>query len=138
MGGQPLILFDTHALIWLDQDHPALGPNANRLADEALASGALAVSAVTLWEAAMLERKGRLDLGVPLVRWRRDLIRRGLVELPMTGAIGIAAAGLDAFHADPADRLIVATALEHRATLVTADRQILEWPGELMRHEARL
>ena len=53
----------------------------------------------------------------------------------MDGEIGIRAATLPDFHADPADRLIVATALEgHR--LVTADRRILDWPGQLSRLDA--
>ena len=53
----------------------------------------------------------------------------------MDGEIGIRANGLKNFHADPADRIIVATALYgHR--LVTADRRILDWPGDLYRLDA--
>ena len=38
-------------------------------------------------------------------------------------------------HGDPADRLIVATALEGHQ-LVTADHQLLQWPGHLSRLRA--
>ena len=49
MGGCALILIDTHALIWLDRDDPALGQISRKLADEALRDEALAVSAITFW-----------------------------------------------------------------------------------------
>jgi PIN domain nuclease of toxin-antitoxin system len=58
--------------------------------------------------------------------------------LPVTGAIGIAAAFLADFHADPADRWIVATARELDAILLTADDKILAWPGRLDRRDARV
>jgi PIN domain nuclease of toxin-antitoxin system len=58
-------------------------------------------------------------------------------EWPVTGEVGMAAAALLEFHADPADRFITATALLYGATLVTADDQILAWLGTLQRHNAR-
>jgi PIN domain nuclease of toxin-antitoxin system len=70
--------------------------------------------------------------------WRHDLRRRGIVELPLGGAACIAAAKLDEFHADPADRLIVATTRELGGTLLTADEKILAWPGPLDRRDARV
>ena len=60
----------------------------------------------------------------------------GLVEIPVDGDIGIRANRLDDFHADPADRIIVATALGGH-TLVTADSRILQWGGDLRRVDAR-
>ena len=83
----------------------------------------------------MLHDKGRLTLLRDVASWRQALLDEGLVEVPMDGEIGIRAATLPGFHADPADRLIVATALEgHR--LVTADRRILDWPGHVSRLDA--
>jgi PIN domain nuclease of toxin-antitoxin system len=58
--------------------------------------------------------------------------------VPRLGEIGIAAAQLQDLHGDPADRIILATALHHRATLVTADQRLLAWTGPLERHDARL
>jgi PIN domain nuclease of toxin-antitoxin system len=57
------------------------------------------------------------------------------VEIPVDGEIGIRATGLADFHGDPADRLIVATALGGHQ-LVTADERILDWPGALGRLRA--
>jgi PIN domain nuclease of toxin-antitoxin system len=138
VGGAALILFDTHALLWLDRDDPALGATADRLAEEALARGALAVSAISFWEIALLRSKDRVELDVALEVWRRDLLGNGLVEWPVSGVIGIAAVELDDLHGDPADRIIVATALHHGATLVTADQRLLAWRGRLDRLDARV
>jgi PIN domain nuclease of toxin-antitoxin system len=138
VGGESLILLDTHALLWLDRDDPVLGSTADRMAEGALAEGALAASAITFWEIALLLAKDRVELARPLGQWRRDLLTSGLVECPVVGEIGIAAAQLQDLHGDPADRIILATALHHRATLVTADQRLLGWTGPLERHDARL
>lgn len=132
-----MILLDTHALVWLDEGSPRLGPAAIALTDRALADEWLAVSAISFWEAAMLVAKDRLGLQMGLSVWRQALLDNGLQELPVTGAIGIRAAGLPDFQGDPADRLIVATAMESAATLVTADRRILAWNGYDAKHDAR-
>jgi PIN domain nuclease of toxin-antitoxin system len=58
-------------------------------------------------------------------------------EIPVDGAIGIRAAGLGSLPSDPIDRLIVATALERGAALLTADERLLSWKHPLERHDAR-
>lgn len=130
------VLLDTHVLIWLDQDDPALGPEARKSADAALQQGRLAVSAISFWETAMLIAKRRVTMALPLVAWRRDLLGLGLVEIPVDGAIGIAAAQLD-LHGDPADRIIAATARMKGAVLLTADQPLLQWNNALERCDAR-
>ena len=124
-----LLLLDTHALIWLDQDHPSLGPEARARADLALQQGRLAVSAISFWEIAMHLVKGRITMALPPAAWRRDL-------LGLDGEIGIASAQLD-LHGDPADRIIAATAQLKGAMLMTADRQLLQWNQALERCDAR-
>lgn len=133
-----MILLDTHALLWLESGSERLGSRTRRLVDRALADEALGVSAITFWEIGMLIAKERLALARPAERLRAELLGSGLVELPLTGDAALAAARLESFHADPADRLIVATALASSATLVTADSRILEWPGRVKRQDARL
>ena len=137
MGIRPLILLDTHALVWLDQGDPALGADARRLADEALRSGSLAVSAISYWEVAMLVARKRIVMDLPVARWRLDLLRWGLAEVVVDAQIAIMAAELDSLHGDPADRIIVASSLAGEATLVTADERILAWRGGLNSHDAR-
>ncbi len=77
-------------------------------------------------------QKEQLGFRLDLDAWRRDLLAQGLVEIPVTGAIAVRASQLADMHGDPADRIIVATALEGHQ-LVTADQRILEWPGQLRR-----
>ena len=96
----------------------------------------MAVSAFSFWEIAMLLEKGRITLPGDIVPWRASLLANFLTEIPVSGDIGIRANSLPNFHPDPADRIIVATALEgHR--LVTADESILNWSGSLDRLDAR-
>ena len=124
-------------LLWFDRHDPALGKGAIDSVAEALAVDEASVSAMTFWEIALLTGKRRVALSLPLQHWRRDFLAQGLLEVSVTGGIGIAAAELRGFHADPSDRIIVATACELDATLLTADRRILGWPGDLRRQDAR-
>ncbi len=127
-----MILLDTHVLLWLRIGDARLGPLARREIDQAWQSGELAVSSISFWEIAMLKSKNRINFPESLELWRRVQLEQGMVEFPVDGRIGLRAAVLDDFHPDPADRLIVATALEgHR--LLTADERILGWTGELDR-----
>ena len=94
------------------------------------------MSAISFWEMGMLQAKGRIIYPEYVSVWRREQLRQGLIEIPVDGNIGIRANTLADFHADPADRLIVATALEGHE-LITADERILAWPGQLTRLDAR-
>lgn len=136
MGSQPLILLDSHALVWLANGDKRLGRRARAAADRALADGKLAVSAVSFWEIALLVAKRRLQIGRPARAWREALLQSGLHEIEVDGEIAIAAAQLGDFHDDPADRFIVATASLAGATLLTTDQRILDWKGSLRRHDA--
>lgn len=132
-----MILLDTHTLIWLVENDPQLGSAASQHIAEAEKQQAVAVSAISFWEIALLLRKQRLTLVSTAANWRDIALKLGVVELPLLGSIAITAAALD-LHPDPADRFIVATALAHTATLVTADEKILGWQGPLLRQDARL
>ena len=122
-----MLLIDTHVLVWLDEGNLRLGAEALRRIDRSHQSNTLAVSAITFWETAMLVQKGRLSIAPPLTLWRKELLINGLIEIPVTGDIALAAGTLENFHGDPADRIIAATALIHDATLLTADKKILAW-----------
>ena len=84
----------------------------------------------------MLHQKGRLELPSDPSAWRRSILENGLIEIPVDGEIGIRANTLADLHADPADRIVVATALEgHR--LVTSDERLLDWSGSIRRLDAK-
>ena len=131
------VLLDTHALVWLVEDFAQLGRRAAHQADVAAESGALLVSAFTFWEVTMLALRRKLALSQPVIIWRRRVVEIGIIEVPVSGEIGILAAELEDFPADSADRIITATALTQNATLITADKRILEWGGQLNRQDAR-
>ena len=130
-------LLDTHVLVWLLEGDERLGRETRRLANRALGEEALLVSAMTFWEVAMLARRQRSPVPQPAAHWRQRVRELGIAEIPMLGDIGILATELEGFPADPADRIIAATALAHGATLVTADTSILAWRGQLSCHDAR-
>lgn len=133
-----MILADTNALIWFLREDDALGRTARRIIEDAQADDTLVVSAFSFWEVALLIARRRLKTRSDPVEFRQRVLSGGAMELPVTGAIGIAAVALDLPHGDPADRIIVATALAHDATLLTADRRLLDWGGRLKRHDARV
>jgi len=132
-----VILLDTHALVWLVEGLPQLGKKARTAADLALAEERLTVSAIAFWEITMLENKARLRVAQPVGAWRASLIERGLIEIQSRRDRHRGSMPLG-FHADPADRIITATAALNRATLMTADDRILRWSGKLTRIDARV
>ena len=130
-----MILLDTHVLIYLLFEESRLGRQTRQLIADAWPDNNVAVSAITFWEVAKLHEKGRMTLLRNIESWRTGLLDDGLVEVEVDGQSGIRANALPDFHPDPADRIIVATALEGHQ-LITADRRILGWPGPLNRLSA--
>jgi PIN domain nuclease of toxin-antitoxin system len=124
-----VILLDTHVFVWLAEDSPKLGPKARRRIAREVERRRVHVSAITFWELEMLVQAKRLRLARDLGEVRAVAQRGGPEELAVDGEIAIVAARLSSLHADPADRLIVATALCRRATLLTADRKLLGMSG---------
>ena len=131
-----MIILDTHTLVWMDEGNTRLGLKSRKLIDKELRNEEVAVSSISFWEIAMLIQKKRLSLSQPVSQWMQDLLQQGLNEIAVTGGIGIIASELENFHGDPADRMIMATAIAHSATLVTADTNILKWKGQIQRHDA--
>lgn len=114
-----MLVLDTHVAVWWAGDPRRLGRAAHaRLAGE----DRLGIPAIVFWEVALLVRKRRLDLGMPVRAWAQAMQTVPRVEvLPLTAEIAVQADELE-MHADPADRFIVATALRHGVALVSKDR----------------
>lgn len=122
------VLLDTHVLVWHMEGSKKIGKLAQAAIEEAAESDAALVSAITPWEIALLVSKGRLKLGADVMDWLRDaLANPGLHIAPLEPEIAVASTRLPFdIHADPADRILVATARQLGATLVTADQTLLE------------
>ena len=123
----PLILLDTCALIFDALTPERLSVSARTALEEGEAAGSLACSDITLWEIAMLVRKGRLDPGTDSATFSRlALDARGVRVLAITPEIARASVEIELPQGDPADRLIAATAIAHAAALLTNDYRLLE------------
>ncbi|MGA2206854.1 MAG: type II toxin-antitoxin system VapC family toxin [Terracidiphilus sp.] len=123
-----LILLDTHALVWSVEERPRLGSGAKRAINIAARLNQVAVSAISPWEIALLVSKGRLNLSTDVMVWVREALSKPGVNLvPLEPEIAVASTRLPfEMHPDPADRILVATARHLGATLVTADKSLLE------------
>jgi PIN domain nuclease of toxin-antitoxin system len=124
----PLLLLDTHALVWLVFGTSALGAKAHNEIDLAAQDDHLALSAITPWEIGMLARKKKIELYRDPLDWvQAALSLKGIRLIPLGPEIAVGSNQLPFdMHADPADRILVATARHLAATLVTADRALLE------------
>ncbi len=120
-------LLDTHVWIWWLTGQSRLPESERDALDTMARSGhPPGLSAISLWEAQMLYKRGRLELDPPFSEWLRLAADPGTVcLLPLDTEVLIALEELpESFHGDPADRIIVATAICHRLRLRTHDRSI--------------
>lgn len=120
-----MILLDTHVVIWLALAPELISPAATSAIAKAELAGVLpGISVITLYEVANTIRRGRIQLVVPPQIFLNGIMSRFSV-FPVSEAIALRAAGLAApFHGDPMDRLIAATAIIEKSTLITADSEI--------------
>ena len=124
-----MIVLDTHVFVWAMEGSPRLGPEARRTIDEASHDNETGISAITPWEIALLEDRGRLRLAREVSGWLEAALGQpGIRLLPIIPKVAVDSVKLPgAFHADPADRLIVATARHWNACLITADAAIVTY-----------
>jgi PIN domain nuclease of toxin-antitoxin system len=118
------LLLDTCAILWL-----ANGTEITPEARKAIANRSLKVSPISAWEIANLVRKSRIAFTLPVKSWFRQTVGKMEAGMPqLTVEILADSCGLPGTPPDdPADRIIIATAREADMTVVTRDRQILEY-----------
>lgn len=127
-----MIVLDTNALVWWATEPKRLSDRARKRIEQEIADGEeLVVSSMSVWEMALLVSKGRLKFTVKLEKLLEEL--EGMPNLrfvPLDNQIGLASVYLPGkLHRDPADRIIIATALQLGAVLVTSDRKIRRYSG---------
>jgi PIN domain nuclease of toxin-antitoxin system len=113
------LLLDTCALLWLGMGGGGLGPDARRRIE---AAPTLYYSSISAWKTARLAKEEKIALGADPGEFLSDLAAQyGLVSLPTTDETMLRAAQLPDVHMDPADRIIIATALLRNLPVVTGD-----------------
>ena len=115
------LLLDTHIWLWSLLEPGRLGSRLRRELQES--GNEKWLSPISLWEATVLNRKGRLTIPGNALAWF-DLSLQGFREAPLTHEIALSAEQLP-LHSDPADRFLAATAKVLGLTLVTADERLL-------------
>ena len=128
MGYRAVILLDTHAWLWWVADASRLGKNAAR---EIRRADRIGISAISCLEVATAVAKGKISIDRGILDWLEQALAQPKVELlPLTPQVSVKATQLGAaFHGDPADRIIVATAILETAVLATKDFRIRRYPG---------
>ena len=113
-------VFDTHVWVW----SAAGDARAGKLR---AFSGTAVVSAISQWEVSMLAMKGRLVLKPDEETWFSANLAPPVSLAPLSAEISLTSCRLPDFHGDPADRIIVATAMTMGIPLITADEKIIGW-----------
>ena len=133
-----MLLLDTHVILWVWENSVNIGETTKANIDSAWMDGSgVAVSSIVFWEIAHLLSRHRIVFEESLKAWRTEQVGSGILEFSIDGEIAMLSNELDWSHRDPADRFMVATAITHNFTLVTADARILEWDGIVQRLDAR-
>ena len=122
-----MIVLDTATWIWRASDPDRLPTSARRAIDEA---ARVLVSAISVWEVAMLVAKRRIQLDRPVEQWVDVALALPKIQLaPLEPAIAARSTKLPGqIHPDPADRIIIATALERAVPVITPDERIRSYP----------
>lgn len=121
-----MILLDTHVWIWWVSNPDLLSSQANTLINKAMVEKKIYISSISVWEVAMLVVKGRLHLTLDVKDWIRSCESLPFIQfVPVTNTIAFEAVHLpEKSFSDPADRIIIATALALDLVLITKDKKI--------------
>jgi len=114
-----MLILDTHTLYWwVNRTPDKLG---QRQIDAIETANSLAVSSMTCWEMAWLVQHGRIVLKLSVSDWLDQIEANDVAIIPVSRAIAERAVSLPEHHKDPVDRIIIATAVEYQAHLLSVD-----------------
>ena len=121
-----MIVLDTHAWIWWVSNPEFLSVKAKQIIDEAATNRNVLISSISTWEVAILVSRGRLNLTMSPDDWVAASEALPFFDfVPVSNSIALKSVQLPGvLHNDPADRIIIATAISMGAVLVTKDEKI--------------
>ncbi len=130
----PFLLMDTHAWLWFIEEHPRLSSKVildkiRRASEQEV----LILSIISIWEIGLLVQNRKLVLEENIFAWVSNGIEHSKVivkSLTIDSALNSASLP-GTFHKDPADRVILATAIELGATIMTADEKMIAYAKEI-------
>ena len=122
-----MILLDTHAWIWFISNPEYLSKRADKAVKGAVKDKSILISSISAWELALLVKKKRLKLTLEVTDWIAKSESLPFIQfLPVTNSIAVKSVNLPLpLNPDPADRIIIATALSVGAPVVTKDKKLL-------------
>ncbi len=122
-----MIVLDTHVWVWFISNPELLSKRAEKAINKAVQKENLLISSISAWELALLVKENRLSLALDVADWIAKSESLPFIQfVPVTNSIAVKSVNLpDPFHPDPADRIIIATALSHGAQIVSKDKKML-------------
>jgi PIN domain nuclease of toxin-antitoxin system len=124
-----MIVLDTHIWIWWVHGEKSLTASQAQIIEDN-ETDVIGISVISLWEIAKLVEYNRLELPCPLHEWFNEALNYpGVRLIELTPEIAITSTQLPGqFHHDPADQIIVATAITNNCKLITSDSKIIRYP----------
>lgn len=124
-----MIVLDTHVWVWWVSGIEELPLKVNRLIEKAMDQKAIYISSISVWEVAQLVERGRLQITLDVNNWVAKSEALPFVHfIPVDNVIALRSVQLPSpLHPDPADRIIIATALNLGFPLVTRDERLARY-----------
>jgi PIN domain nuclease of toxin-antitoxin system len=125
-----VIVLDTHVWVWFVSNPELLSKAAKKAIDTSMEQKEIFISSISAWEVALLAAKKRLKLSIDVTDWIGKSERLPFLQfLPVDNSVAVKSVNLpQPLHKDPADRIIIATAMTIAAPVVTKDEKLLDYP----------
>ena len=125
-----MIILDTHVWVWFVSNPELLSQKSKKAVNIAMEEKNMFISSISAWEVALLVSRKRLKLTMDTEDWiSKSEMLPFLRFIPVDNSVAVKSVNLpEPLHNDPADRIIIATAISQGATLITKDEKILNYP----------
>ena len=125
-----MIVLDTHIWVWFTSNPELLSKAAKKAINVSMEQKAIFISSISAWEVALLAAKKRLKLTIDVTDWITKSERLPFLQfVPVDNSVAVKSVNLpQPLHKDPADRIIIATAITIGAPVVTKDKKLLDYP----------